>query len=215
MNYHNITHDDMLNGSGLRVVLWCSGCSHHCTNCQNPQTWDTNSGIPFDKEAKEELFSELSKNYISGITLSGGDPLHENNLESVLDLVTEIRKRYPQPQYNENNIQYIMYNKCKKHNILNRNSDEIRVSFPQKNIWLYSGFTWNQIMNPVVTDDFNPDRDKIIKMRQEIIKQCDVLVDGRYVDELRDVSLKWCGSSNQRVIDIQKTLKQNKIVLWE
>lgn len=180
MNYLKIETENVCNGSGLRVVLWCSGCSHHCTNCQNPQTWDINSGIPFDKEAKEELFSELSKDYISGITLSGGDPLHKNNLQTLLNLV-----------------------------------NEIRISFPQKNIWIYSGFTWEEIMNPVVTADFNPDRDKLIKMRQKIVEQCDVLVDGRYVDELRDVSMKWAGSSNQRVVDVQKTLKQNEIVLWE
>ena len=180
MNFHNITHNDMNNGSGLRVVLWCSGCSHHCHNCQNPQTWDINSGIPFDENAKKEIFKELSKDYISGITFSGGDPLNENNVKTVLNLV-----------------------------------DEIRLSFPTKTIWLYSGYTLEQIMNPVVTDDFNPKRDKIIKMRQDIVKQCDVLVDGRYVDELRDVTLHWCGSSNQRVIDIPKTLKNKEITLLE
>lgn len=180
MNYHNITHDDMLNGVGLRVVLWCSWCSHNCHNCQNPQAWDINSGIPFDKKAKEELFSELSKDYISGITFSGGDPLHENNLQTVLNLV-----------------------------------NEIRLSFPTKNIWLYSGYTLEQVMNPVVTGDLNPTRDKIIKMRQDIIKQCDVFVDGRYVDELRDVTLHWAGSSNQRVIDVQKSLKEGKVILFD
>lgn len=180
MNYHNITHDDMLNGVGLRVVLWCSGCSHNCHNCQNPQAWDINSGIPFDKKAKEELFSELSKDYISGITFSGGDPLHENNLQTVLDLV-----------------------------------NKISISFPQKTIWIYSGYTWKGVMNPVITTDFNPDRDKIIKMRQEIVKQCDVFVDGRYIDELRDVSLHWRGSSNQRVIDVQKILKEGNVILFD
>ena len=94
MNYHNITYPDMNNGDGLRVVLWLSGCSHHCYNCQNPQTWDVNSGIPFDKSAKEELFRELDKDYISGLTLTGGDPLFESNLDGVLDLVTEFNKRY-------------------------------------------------------------------------------------------------------------------------
>lgn len=93
INYHNITHDDMNNGDGLRVVLWLSGCSHHCFNCQNPQTWDPDSGIPFDELAKQEIFNELSKNYISGITLSGGDPLHENNLSEVLSLTQFISKQ--------------------------------------------------------------------------------------------------------------------------
>ena len=91
MNYHNITHDDMLNGSGLRVVLWVSGCNHRCEGCQNPQTWDCKSGIPFDAEAKEELFEELGKDYISGVTFSGGDPLHRNNLQKVVELVEEIK----------------------------------------------------------------------------------------------------------------------------
>lgn len=95
INYHNITHDDMNNGDGLRVVLWLSGCSHHCFNCQNPQTWDPDSGIPFDELAKQEIFNELSKDYISGITLSGGDPLHENNLSEVLSLVEEILNLFP------------------------------------------------------------------------------------------------------------------------
>ena len=94
MNYHNITYPDMNNGDGLRVVLWLSGCSHHCYNCQNPQTWDANSGIPFDESAKKELFRELDKDYISGLTLTGGDPLFESNLDGVLDLVTEFNKRY-------------------------------------------------------------------------------------------------------------------------
>lgn len=91
MNFHNITHDDMLNGSGLRVVLWVSGCNHKCEGCQNPQTWDCKSGIPFDAEAKEELFEELGKDYISGVTFSGGDPLHRNNLQKVVELVEEIK----------------------------------------------------------------------------------------------------------------------------
>lgn len=208
MYYHNITHDDMLNGSGLRVVLWVSGCNHKCEGCQNPQTWDCKSGIQFDVEAKQELFNELNKDYISGITFSGGDPLHEKNVESILDLVNEIRNRY-------NKQQYIVEYGDKKHNILSENSDEIRLSFATKTIWLYTGYTWEQIMNPVITGGFNPNRDKIIKMRQEIVNQCDVLVDGHYIDELRDVTIHWCGSSNQRVIDVKKTLQSNKIVLFE
>lgn len=93
--------------------------------------------------------------------------------------------------------------------------DEIRVSYPTKNIWLYTGYTWEQIMYPIVTDDLNFERDYIIKARKELVGKCDVLIDGRYVDELRDVSLHWRGSSNQRVINVQETLKQNKIILWE
>lgn len=180
MNYHNITHDDMLNGSGLRVVLWCSGCEHHCKNCQNPQTWDYESGISFDEKAKKELFDELKKDYISGITFSGGDPLASNNLFNIYNLMKEIKSE-----------------------------------FPQKTIWLYTGYTWEQIMYPVVTNDFNIEKRATDQMREQIVSYCDVVVDGEYVDELRDITLHWCGSSNQRVIDVQKSLSSGKVVLYE
>lgn len=164
MRYHNITFPDMNNGDGLRVVLWLSGCSHKCEGCHNPQTWNVNSGIPFDKEAEKELFDALDKPYISGLTLSGGDPLHENNLQNVLNLV-----------------------------------NKIRLLSPEKTIWLYTGYTWEQCLKH--------------STRKEILTKCDVLVDGEYMDSQRDITLKWRGSSNQRVIDILKTLKENKIVL--
>lgn len=180
MNYLKIEKENILNGVGIRVILWCSGCDHHCKNCQNPITWDPNDGAKFDIKAKNEIFNELSKDYISGITLTGGDPLNTNNLESVLDLV-----------------------------------NEIRLSYPEKTIWLYTGYTLEQIMYPVVTDDFNPERDKLLKMRREIVKQCDVLVDGRYEEDKRDVAYHWAGSTNQRVIDVKKTLEQGSVVLWE
>lgn len=190
MNYHNITYPDMNNGSGLRVVLWLSACSHRCKGCQNPQTWDANSGIPFDEEAKEELFRELEKDYISGLTLSGGDPLHEANLDGVLELV-----------------------------------NEIRLLFPQKTIWLYTGYRVRGIqeglfvLTPNVITDKISDHKEIINRvnedvkRSDIIKQCDVLIDGRYIEEKRDITLKWRGSSNQRVINVQKSLQKNEIVL--
>ena len=72
MRYHNITKDDMLNGDGLRVVLWVAGCSHCCKECQNPLTWDPDGGLPFDEAAKQEIFNQLDKPYINGITFSGG-----------------------------------------------------------------------------------------------------------------------------------------------
>lgn len=172
MNYHNITCPDMNNGDGLRVVLWLSGCSHHCEGCQNQQTWDAKSGIKFDGNTKNELFKWLNQSYISGITLSGGDPLYNNNLEDVLKII-----------------------------------NEIRISFPTKTIWVYSGYKWEDIF----TEQLNRET----KLRQSILKQCDVLVDGEYIDELRDVTLKWIGSSNQRVIDINQTLKKNEVVLHQ
>ena len=92
MNYHNITKDDMLNGDGLRVVLWTAGCTHCCNGCQNPQTWDASGGIEFDKAAEDELFEALSLDHISGITFSGGDPLHPFNRETVLRLAKKVKK---------------------------------------------------------------------------------------------------------------------------
>lgn len=177
MNYLQITHDDVCNGNGLRVVLWLSGCSHHCYNCQNSQTWNPDSGIPFDEAAKQEIFDELAKDYISGITLSGGDPLHEQNLDGVFGLVKEIR-----------------------------------ISFPEKTIWLYTGYDFQEIFRGESSciskkglNDFK---------RRQIIKLCDVIVDREYIDEQRDITLKWRGSSNQRVIDIKQSLAQNKLVLY-
>lgn len=204
MNYHNITYPDMNNGEGLRVVLWLSGCSHKCKGCQNPQTWDANSGIPFDESAKEELFRELDKDYISGLTLTGGDPLFEENLDGVLDLVTEINKRY-------NTRQDMVHAEDENHNILNENANRIRLSSPQKNIWLYSGYTWEQLF------DDKSYKSKICSgsKRIDIVKQCDVLIDGRYIDSRRNITLPYRGSSNQRVIYIQKSLKIGEIATLE
>ena len=175
----------MLNGDGLRVVLWLSGCSHNCYKCQNPQTHDPNSGILFDEKAEEELFRELSKDYISGLTLTGGDPLHENNLDGVLHLV-----------------------------------DRFRLSFPNKSIWIYSGYSFTELFMYDDQIKKNPnylrkDIMEIYKKRQEIVKQCTVMVDGRYIDSQRDISLRWRGSKNQNCIDIQQSLHQNKIVLYQ
>lgn len=160
MRFHNITKDDMLNGDGLRVVLWVAGCSHYCEECQNPVTWNPEGGVIFDEKAKQEIFEQLEKSYVSGITFSGGDPLHCANEAEVLAL-----------------------------------AKEIRVRFPQKTIWLYTGYLWDYV-----------------KVR-EIAKYIDVLVDGEYVKQLRDTKLFWRGSANQRVIDVQQSLKSGKLVL--
>ncbi|MBO4904903.1 MAG: anaerobic ribonucleoside-triphosphate reductase activating protein [Lachnospiraceae bacterium] len=95
MRYHNITKDDMLNGDGLRVVLWVAGCSHCCEGCQNPSTWDPNGGILFDDAAREEIFAELRKPYISGITFSGGDPMYCTNYQEIKGLASEIKEKFP------------------------------------------------------------------------------------------------------------------------
>lgn len=158
MRYHNITKDDMLNGDGLRVVLWVSGCSHCCKECQNPVTWDPDGGLPFDDAARQEIFEQLDKPYISGITFSGGDPLHSANRRDVRNLMSEIKEKYP-----------------------------------DKTIWLYTGDCWENIMS------------------DSIVKYIDVLVDGEFKADRKDNRLLWKGSSNQRVIDVKKTLAQDDI----
>ncbi len=95
MNYHNITKDDMLNGDGLRAVLWVAGCNHACNECQNPITWDPDGGLLFDDSAKKELFEILDRDYISGVTFSGGDPLFPGNREEITKLAKEIKDKYP------------------------------------------------------------------------------------------------------------------------
>ena len=203
MNYLRIDKEDVCNGEGLRVVLWLSGCSHKCKGCQNPQTWDADSGIPFNESTKEELFRELDKDYISGLTLTGGDPLFESNLDDVLELVTEVNKRY-------NTTQYIDENNQNNHNILNTNADKIRLSSPHKTIWIYSGYTWEEILD----DEYNF-FEMHDTLRQAIIAQCNVFVDGQYKESQRDITLPYRGSKNQRLIDVQQSLQEGKIVLWQ
>ncbi len=162
MNYHNITKEDMLNGEGIRVVLWVAGCNHHCKNCQNPETWDEKGGILFDKEAEEELFEALKKPYISGITFSGGDPLFPNNRSEVFRLIKRMKNE-----------------------------------LPNKNIWLYTGYTWEQINT------------------LEEIEDIDVIAEGEFIEELKDNNIHWVGSSNQRVIDVKESLKTGQVVLTD
>lgn len=176
MNYHMIRTDDMLNGDGLRVVLFVSGCSHNCKMCHNPETWDKNSGIEFDINAEMELMDEISKDYISGITFSGGDPLHESNLDEVMQLCLKIKDTFGD----------------------------------NKTIWLYSGYTWEDIFKLKSDEVFDETKIK----RIAIIHECDVFVDGEFDIDKSDVNYPWAGSTNQRVINVPETIKNNKIVLY-
>lgn len=177
MNYHKIDPCSISNGIGVRTVLWVSGCCHNCYNCQNPETHDVNSGKPFGIMAQNELFECLSKPYVDGITLSGGDPLMDENLYGIYYIITSIRKLYP-----------------------------------DKTIWLYTGSTLADCdfygvngMNVCCNED---------AYWYKVIESCDVIVDGDYKDDLRDITLPFRGSSNQRLIDVKKSLQTRKIVLW-
>lgn len=159
MNYHDIKHCNMVNGDGLRTVIWVSGCSHNCVGCFNKETHDVNSGIEFDEKAKLELFRDLSFDWCSGVTFTGGDPLFYKSREEIISL-------------------------CK----------EIKENFPQKTIWLYTGYCWDDILNE--------------QSMVSILKYVDVVCDGQYIESLKSSRLKWVGSSNQRVINVKDRIKQ-------
>ena len=168
MNYSKIQIDDIANGEGVRISLFVSGCLFYCNNCFNKEAQSFFYGHLFTQETFQTLISYLKKDYISGLSLLGGDPLwqDENGLIELINL-------------------------CKETHKLN------------KNIWIWSGFTWEQIF-----------REENV-LRQNLIKSCDIFVDGPYIDEQRDLTLKWCGSKNQRVIDVQASLNNNKIILYK
>ena len=151
MNYHGITLTSFNNGEGMRTVLWVAGCEHKCKGCQNLYAWDINGGMPFDREARLELFKAANRTWIDGITFSGGDPLHPANREAITTLARDFK-----------------------------------AEFPKKNIWLYTGYTYEDIKN------------------LEVMQYIDVVVDGQYVEELADSDYKYAGSTNQRVIRVKE-----------
>lgn len=164
MNYSGIKYSDMINGEGIRVSLFVSGCTHKCKGCFNRDTWDCDYGNEFTEKEEKEIFDYIEKyNFIKGISLLGGDPTYYKNIEPLLEFLKKFKQK-----------------------------------FPQKTIWIWSGFTWEQILQD--------------KKKFELIKMCDILIDGKFILEQKDLNLKWRGSSNQRVIDIKKTILEEKIV---
>ena len=149
----------MVNGDGLRTVIWIAGCDRKCPGCFSPYTHDFQAGVEFDNAAKAELVKDISEDWCAGITWLGGEPLHPVNFPEVLALAKEIHERYP-----------------------------------NKTQWLYTGYTYNEIINNTIMS--------------EILNYIDVLCDGPFIQELRDPNLKWVGSSNQNVINIQQRISQ-------
>ena len=172
MHYGEIKNCDIANGEGVRVSLFVSGCTNHCENCFQPQTWDFCYGNPFTAETEEYLLSLLAPDYINGLTLLGGEPFEPENQRALLPFLRRVREQ-----------------------------------FPKKTIWAFSGFTLEEMQREgsyvrcEVTDD--------------LLALVHVLVDGRFVQALYDISLRFRGSSNQRIIDIPATLARGEIVLWD
>lgn len=171
MNYAQIRKMDISNGEGIGASLFVSGCPFHCKNCFNSIAWDYNYGKPFTDETMNTIIELLNHDYIKRFSILGGEPLADNNSETVYRILSTIRKTYP-----------------------------------DKQIWVYSGYTFEEIMSG---DENTANLYKI-----KALNNADVLVDGRYVDELKDLNLYFRGSSNQRLIDLNKSTSDN-VVLYE
>ena len=159
--YAGIETFDINNGTGFGITLFVQGCTHHCNECHNPQTWDFNGGEEFDRQAFEKLKELISNENIVRLTISGGEPF--DNYCAVLEL-----------------------------------SEYYKKSYPEKQLWIYTGYTYEDLMEKYHDN--------------KLLDLCDVLVDGEYKKEQRDLSLPFRGSKNQRIIDMNETRKQKKIV---
>lgn len=164
MKYAQIRKMDVTNGNGIGVALFTQGCPYHCKNCFNPETWDFNKGTDWTKETENKIIELLKPEYITRLTILGGEPLIERNIEPLTALLKRVKGIYP-----------------------------------DKQVWLYTG------------GDF----EVLEGLYEEIFQYIDILIDGRYIDNLRDYKLKWRGSSNQRIIDVQKSLKKKETILYE
>ena len=169
MNYAKINPNDIANGTGVRVTLFVSGCTHHCKGCFNSETWDFNYGTPFTEETEDKILELLKPDYIEGLTLLGGEPMEPQNQKALLSLLKKVKKE-----------------------------------FPQKNIWCYSGYLFD---SEIIKGRAHTD------VTDELLSCIDVLVDGRFMEDKKNIMLKFRGSENQRIIDVQKSLAQNSVIL--
>ena len=170
MNYGEIKYCDIANGNGVRISLFVSGCTHHCPNCFNPETWDFNYGKPFTQKEWDEIFSQ-TKDYVNGLSLLGGDPCEPDNQRALLPFLREYKKR-----------------------------------FPTKDIWCYTGYTLEQLLEGSRAS---------IECTEEFLSYIDFLVDGPFIQAKKNIGLIFRGSSNQRIIDMKKTKQAGQIVQWE
>jgi len=173
MNYCAIKRSDVANGPGMRVTLFVSGCTNRCPGCFQPETWDFNYGEPFTKEVEDRIIQLLTPDYISGLTLLGGDPFEPDNQRALLPFLKRVNKE-----------------------------------LPKKNIWAFTGF----VLDKELWKDGSYAR---CEVTDDLLALVDVLVDGRFVESLKNVTLKFRGSSNQRLIDMNKTRTYGDIVPWE
>ena len=172
MYYGEIKNCDIANGLGVRVTLFVSGCTNHCENCFQPQTWDFHYGKPFTSETEDQLIKMLAPSYIRGLTLLGGEPFEPENQRALVPFLERVRREYP-----------------------------------TKDIWAFSGFRYDDEIT-------RPGAHPHCEVTKRFLSLIDVLVDGRYVEALKDIRLKFRGSSNQRIIDMKLTRKNGILTLW-
>ena len=170
MNYGEIKNYDIANGEGVRVSLFVSGCTHHCKNCFNPETWSFEYGKPFTKETEDYIIECLSPDYIDGLSLLGGEPFEPQNQQVLLPFLRRVRSE-----------------------------------LPDKTIWCYTGYLFDKEL-------LSESRARC-EFTDEMLSMIDVLVDGEFVQALHDISLAFRGSSNQRIIDVQKSLETGEVKL--
>lgn len=169
MNYADIKRVDVANGEGVRVSVFVSGCNHHCKGCFNKCAWDFNYGNKFTEKELDSVINYLNHDYISGLSLLGGEPLEQVNQEGLLPLVKKVKEK-----------------------------------FPKKNIWCYTGFDFEKdVIGKMINEN---------TVSKELLKYIDVIVDGKFEEEKKDLKLRFRGSSNQRIIDVQESLKTNRVV---
>ncbi len=181
MNYADIKECDISNGPGVRVSLFVSGCTRHCKNCFNKETWDFTYGSPFTQKEADHILALLAQEHIRGFSLLGGEPFEYSNQKALLPLLKEIKKRYP-----------------------------------LKSVWCFTGYLFDK--------DILEDMCRKWKETKEMLRYLDILVDGKFIEEQKDLSLRFKGSANQRTILVQESIKDTPegialadhgIVLWD
>lgn len=172
MNYADINQYDVANGLGIRVSLFVSGCTHHCKNCFNKETWDFQYGNPFTEDEIHMILDYLKPSYVSGLSLLGGEPFEPENQEGLLPLVRKVKEVYP-----------------------------------EKDIWCYTGYLFDEDICGKMLDH--------VPETRELLSYIDILIDGPFVEERKNLKIRFRGSDNQRIIDVKKTREAGKIILWD
>ena len=172
MNYAEIKQYDVANGTGVRVSIFVSGCTHHCKHCFNEETWDFNYGRPFSETEADQIVEYLKPDYVAGLSMLGGEPFEPSNQEGLLPLLQAVKKEYP-----------------------------------EKDIWCYTGYLFDkQILEDMCRKS---------EVTRQMLSCIDILVDGRFVEEKKNLKLRFRGSENQRIIDVKKSLEQGRVIHWE